>query len=73
MSSAGSITVSAGGAADNDPVGGNSPSAVGNSVSATLLLLSSVPIPTLGALALMLLALMLAAFGFAARSRIRRA
>lgn len=73
MSSAGSITVSAGGAADNDPVGGNSPSAVGNSVSATLLLLSTVPIPTLGALALMLLALMLAAFGFAAGSRSRRA
>lgn len=73
MSSTGSITVLAGGAADNDPVGGNSPSAVGNSVSATLLLLTTVPIPTLGALALMLLALMLAACGFAARSRIRRA
>lgn len=73
MPSAGSVTVAAGGAADNDPVGGNSPSAVGNSVSATLLLLSSVPIPTLGAFALMLLALMLAAFGFAARGRSGRA
>lgn len=69
----GTVTVRAGAAADNDPLGGSDPAAVVNNASAVSLgaLLEVLPVPTIGGAALGLLALMLMATVAVRRKRLR--
>ncbi len=55
------VVVSAGGAADNDPLGGSNPASVNNNASSITLgaLAAYMPVPTLNGLALALLAVLL--------------
>ncbi len=69
----GTITVSAGAAADNDPLGGSDPAAVVNNASAVSLgaLLEVLPVPTISGAALGLLSLLLMATVALRRKRLR--
>ena len=57
------LSVSAGAAADNDALGGSNPAAVNNNAS-TVSFGALLSVPTLGSMAMVLMVLLIAAFGF---------